>query len=148
MSDENLVRPRATSPIVGVGAVIWNGKGEIVLIRRGQEPRLGEWSIPGGRLEWGEALRDAILREVREETGLLVEIEHLIDVVDAVTRDEAGAVIRHYVLVDFSARLVSGELSPGSDAAAARWVPYAAIGDYPLWTETRRIIDTSARLRR
>jgi 8-oxo-dGTP diphosphatase len=147
MADENFVRS-PPSPVVGVGAVIWNDAGEIVLIRRGQQPRLGEWSIPGGRLEWGEALRDGLLREIREETGLEVEIEHLIDVVDSVTRDESGAIVRHYVLVDFTARRVSGELCAGSDAAAARWVPYAAVADYPLWTETRRIIDTSARLRR
>src|SRR3954471_19189311 len=88
-------------PIVGVGAVIWNDRGEIVLIRRGQEPRLGEWSIPGGRLEWGESIREAIIREVREETALEVEIGGLIDVVDSVTRNEAGEIVRHYVLIDF-----------------------------------------------
>src|SRR5436190_19419136 len=104
-------------PVVGVGAVIWNERGEIVLIRRGQEPRLGEWSIPGGRLEWGESVRDAIVREVREETGLEVEIAGLIDVVDAVTRDASGEAVRHYVLIDFLAQYVSGTLRAGSDAA-------------------------------
>ena len=138
--------PRA-SPIVGVGAVIWNAENQLVLIRRGQEPRLGEWSIPGGKLEWGEGLREALLREVEEETGLGVEIESLIDVVDSITRDPSGAVLRHYVLVDFTARHLAGVLRPGSDAAEARWVPYAGLGQYPLWTETRRIIDTSARMR-
>ena len=134
-------------PIIGVGAVIWNEKNEIVLIRRGSEPRLGEWSIPGGRLEWGESLREALLREVREETGLDIEIGGLIDVVDLVTRDESGSIHHHYVLIDFATRYVSGELCAASDAAEARWVPYAGIGRYPLWTETRRIIDASARMR-
>ena len=135
------------SPIVGVGAVIWNQKRELVLIRRGREPRRGEWSIPGGRLEWGEALREALLREVREETGLTVEIGALIEVVDAVSRDETGNVLRHYVLIDFTARHIAGELRAGSDAAEARWVPYSALGEYALWTETRRIIDAAAQMR-
>jgi 8-oxo-dGTP diphosphatase len=134
-------------PIAGVGAVIWNDRGEIVLIRRGQEPRRGEWSIPGGRLEWGESVREAILREVREETGLEVEIAGLIDVVDSVTRNASGEVVRHYVLIDFMAQYVTGTLRAGSDAAEARWVAYDALDEYVLWTETRRIIDTAARMR-
>ena len=92
-------------------------------------------------------MHDAIIREVQEETALTVEIENLIDVVDSITKDEAGAVLRHYVLVDFTARRVAGVLRCGSDAAEARWVPYDRIGEYALWTETRRIIDTSARMR-
>lgn len=147
MTSEPITAPGRPSPIVGVGAVIWNADNHIVLIRRGTAPRLGEWSIPGGKLEWGEGVREALLREVREETGLGVEIENLIDVVDSITRDPAGAVLRHYVLVDFTARHVAGALSCGSDAAEARWVPYGGIGEYALWTETRRIIDTSARMR-
>jgi 8-oxo-dGTP diphosphatase len=134
-------------PLVGVGAVIWNDAGEFVLIRRGKPPRQGEWSIPGGRLEWGENLRDALTREVREETGLEIEILGLIDVVDSMMRDEAGAVARHYVLVDFCVRAVGGTLVAGSDAAEARWVSYEAIGDYGLWRETRRIIEAGAAMK-
>ncbi len=133
-------------PIAAVGAVIWNRRNEIVLIRRGQEPRRGEWSIPGGRLEWGESVREGIVREVYEETGLEVEVTGLIDVVDSLTRDVAGAVIRHYVLIDFLVRPVSGTLMAGSDAAEARWVAYDALDEYHLWTETRRIIDAAARM--
>jgi len=135
------------APVVGVGAVIWNDRGEIVLIRRGQEPRLGEWSIPGGRLEWGESVREAIIREVREETGLEIEIAGLIDVVDSVTRNEAGEIVRHYVLIDFLVRSIAGTLRAGSDAAEAHWVAYTALDEYVLWTETRRIIDAAARMR-
>jgi len=147
MTGEAIATIDCVSPIVGVGAVIWNSQNQIVLIRRGKEPRLGEWSIPGGRVECGESLREAIIREVQEETGLDVEIENLIDVVDSITRDRTGAVLRHYVLIDFTARHVAGALTCGSDAAEARWVPYERIGEYALWTETRRIIDTSARRR-
>ena len=87
--------PAHISPTIGVGAVIWNKNHELVLIRRGKEPRRGEWSIPGGRLEWGETLHDALLREVREETGLIVEIGGLIEVVDAISRNSAGEATRH-----------------------------------------------------
>jgi 8-oxo-dGTP diphosphatase len=135
------------SPIVGVGAVILNEQSEVVLIRRSKEPRGGEWSIPGGRVEWGETLHEALLREVREETGLLVEIGGLIDVVDAVTRSPSGEVAGHYVLVDFVTRPVGGELCAGSDAAEALWVPYTALSEYSLWSETCRIIDTAMRMR-
>ena len=147
MNSPDVPAPARPSPIAGVGAVIWNESNEIVLIRRGQEPRRGEWSIPGGKLEWGESVKQAVLREVREETGLTVDIIGLIEAVDSITRDEKGAVVRHYVLIDFMVRRVVGELCAGSDAAEARWVPYAALGEYSLWTETRRIIETSARMR-
>jgi len=133
-------------PVLGVGAVIWNDRYEIVLIRRGKAPRQDQWSIPGGHLEWGESLHDAILREVMEETGLTVAIAGLIDTVDLITRDATGEVTRHYVLIDFAARLVAGELTAGSDAAEARWVPFSTLDDYPLWSETRRIIEDSRRL--
>ena len=139
--------PIRLSPLVGVGAVIWNELGEIVLIRRGQPPRRGEWSIPGGKLEWGESVRDGLLREVREETGLTVEIAGLIDVVDGIARDDSGAVLHHYVLIDFNTRILGGVLSAGGDAVEARWVAFAALGEYSLWTETRRIIETAMRMR-
>jgi 8-oxo-dGTP diphosphatase len=78
---------------------------------------------------------------------LEVEIAGLIDVVDSVTRDVSGKVVRHYVLIDFLARHVSGTLRAGSDAAEAHWVAYVVLDEYELWTETRRIIDAAARMR-
>jgi 8-oxo-dGTP diphosphatase len=147
MTAESSAALLPVSPIVGVGAVVLNQRGEVVLIRRGKEPRRGEWSIPGGRLEWGETLHGALLREVHEETGLTVEIDGLIDVVDAVTRNADGEVIRHYVLVDFVTHPLSGELCAGSDAAEARWVSRNDLGEYSLWSETRRIIEAAGRMR-
>ena len=128
------------TPIAGVGAVITNCAGQVVLIRRGKPPRAGQWSIPGGKLEWGETVKQALLREVFEETGLHVEIQRLIDVVDLVTRDSSGNIAGHFVLIDFKAVRISGELRAGSDAAEARWVEPATLDDYGLWAETRRVI--------
>jgi 8-oxo-dGTP diphosphatase len=132
-----------STPIAGVGAVITNDAGQLVLIRRGNPPRADEWSIPGGKVEFGETVREALRREVQEETGLTIEIERLVDVVDLVTRDASGAVIRHFVLIDFKAVWISGDLTAGNDASEARWVDPAMLDQYSLWEETRRVIEAA-----
>lgn len=130
--------------IVGVGAVVWNGRGEVLLIRRANPPRQHEWSIPGGRLEFGETLRAALAREVREETGVEIEIRGLIDAAELVCDAEAGTAHAHYVLIDFSAQLVSGEAAAGSDAIEARWFVLREVGELALWSVTRQVIARSA----
>ena len=98
--------------------------GCVLLIRRGQEPLRGEWSLPGGALEVGERLQEGIVREVEEETGLTVEPLEVIEVFDHITREESTGRVRfHYVLVDFRCRVTSGLLCSGTDAAEAAWVP-------------------------
>jgi 8-oxo-dGTP diphosphatase len=116
------------SPLVGVGAVIVATNQDrapddhrVLLIRRGQAPLLGEWSLPGGVLECGETLRDAVAREAREETGLLVEVGKMLGVYERVIHDDGGRVRYHYVLLDFLCRMTGGELKAGSDAADVRW---------------------------
>jgi len=108
------------NPLVGVGAVIVE-ENRVLLIRRGQPPLLGEWSLPGGVLECGETLREAVAREAREETGLLVETAEMLGVYERVIRDDGRRVRYHYVLVDFLCRPVGGDLKAGSDAADVRW---------------------------
>ena len=108
------------SPLIGVGAVIVE-RGRALLIRRGQPPLLGEWSLPGGVLECGETLRDAAIREAREETGLAVEVGEMLGVYERVIRADDGRVRYHYVLIDFLCRPVGGELAAGSDAAEVGW---------------------------
>ncbi|MGA2694106.1 MAG: NUDIX hydrolase [Opitutaceae bacterium] len=108
------------SPLVGVGAVIV-AEGRALLIRRGQAPLLGEWSLPGGVLECGEALRDAAVREALEETGLVVEVGDMLGVYERVIRADDGRVRYHYVLIDFLCRAVGGDLKAGSDAAEVGW---------------------------
>jgi 8-oxo-dGTP diphosphatase len=107
-------------PFIGVGAVIVQD-GRVLLIRRGQPPLLGAWSLPGGVLECGEALREATVREAREETGLVVETLDLLGVYERVIRSDDGRVRYHYVLIDFLCRAVHGDLKAGSDAADVRW---------------------------
>jgi ADP-ribose pyrophosphatase YjhB (NUDIX family) len=107
-------------PLIGVGAVIVAER-RALLIRRGQPPLLGEWSLPGGVLECGETLCDAAIREAREETGLVVEVGEMLGVYERVIRSDDGRVRYHYVLIDFLCRAVGGELKAGSDAAEAGW---------------------------
>jgi 8-oxo-dGTP diphosphatase len=130
------------SPVPAVGVVCLRGE-EVLLIRRGTPPRQGEWSLPGGRIEPGERTVDAALRELREETGVEAEITGLIDVVDGVF-PEAG---RHYVLIDYAARWLSGEPVAGDDAMEARFVPLDGIEGLVSWAETRRIIRMAAAAR-
>jgi 8-oxo-dGTP diphosphatase len=108
------------SPLVGVGAVIVQDQ-RVLLIRRGQAPLLGEWSLPGGVLECGETLREAVVREAREETGLVVETDEMLGVYERVIRGDDGRVRYHYVLIDFLCRPAGGELEAASDAADVRW---------------------------
>ncbi|MDO9078094.1 MAG: NUDIX hydrolase [Brevundimonas sp.] len=128
-----------TNPVPAVGVVCLRGD-SVLLIRRGTPPRQGEWSLPGGRIEPGERAMDAALRELREETGVEAEITGLIDVVDGVF-PEAG---RHYVLIDYSARWLSGEPVAGDDAAEARFVALDEVETLIDWSETRRIIRMAA----
>ncbi|MFN4089003.1 MAG: NUDIX hydrolase [Alphaproteobacteria bacterium] len=137
------VRTYPARPIVGVGAVVWRDD-RVLLIQRGKPPRLGEWSIPGGAQEVGETVEAAARREVREETGVEIEITGFLAVVDAIRPDGEGRIRSHYTLLDFSAEWISGEARPGDDAADCRWVHPARLVDYGLWDETLRIIRLSA----
>jgi ADP-ribose pyrophosphatase YjhB (NUDIX family) len=130
-------------PFVGVGVVVWRGD-ELLLIQRGKAPRYGSWSLPGGRQKLGETVREAALREIKEETNLDVDITSLIDVVDSLTHDDDGKVRFHYTLVDFTAEWRDGTAVAGSDAAGVRWVCADDLDRYELWTETIRIIEMSA----
>lgn len=112
-----------TAPLVGVGAVIVQD-GQVLLVQRGTEPALGRWSIPGGLIEVGESLTEAVVREVREETGLDVEPIELVELLDRIDRD--GDRIRyHFVIADYLCRVLGGTLSAASDAAAVCWVERA-----------------------
>jgi mutator protein MutT len=136
-------REYPTRPIVGVGAIILDGD-QVVLIRRAREPLKGQWSLPGGAVELGERLDAAIAREVREETGIDVDVGPVVEVLDRVRVAEDSRVQFHYVLVDFLCRPVPGtrpqDLVPGTDAEAAHWVGVESLAEYGVAEPTVRVI--------
>jgi 8-oxo-dGTP diphosphatase len=113
-------------PIVGIGAFVFDGEGRVLLVQRGKAPGIGLWSLPGGRLEPGETLVQGVAREVREETGIVVEVGTLSCVVEHMSDGY------HFVILDYLARPIGGALAHGSDAAAAKYVDDAELSTLPL----------------
>lgn len=136
-----------TRPMVGVGGVVIH-RGRVLLIRRGHEPLKGEWSIPGGLVELGEELAEAARRELREETGLVVEPIEVIGVFDRILRGggQKGSRVRyHFVIVDYACRLVGGKLRPGSDVVDARWVRPKDLPHYHLTEKATEVVRAALR---
>lgn len=133
------------APVAAAGVVCFRGA-DVLLVRRGAPPLEDSWSLPGGRIEWGERAADAALRELREETGCEAELVGLIDVVDAVL-SRRGAPDEspwgHYILVDYAARWTAGEPIAGDDARDARFFTPAELPALNLWSETLRIIEAA-----
>jgi ADP-ribose pyrophosphatase YjhB (NUDIX family) len=114
------------TPLVAVGAFLFDERGRVLLVQRGQPPGAGLWTVPGGKLEAGETLAQAIAREVREETGLVAEIGPLVCVIERITEGY------HYVILDYLARRISGTLDPATDVRSARFVDDAELDQLPL----------------
>ena len=126
------------TPVVGVGALVFDDAGRVLLVERGKPPSAGLWSVPGGKLEARETLAQAVAREVREETGLVVEVGALACVLERIADDY------HFVLLDYFARVTGGQLAAGSDARAARFVDPDELQALPL---TEGLADVLARAR-
>src|SRR5271165_1742815 len=126
-------------PLVGVGAIIIENA-SVLLVKRAHPPIQGQWSIPGGVLEVGELVRDAAVREAREETGLIVEPGDLLGVYDRILRNSEQRVQYHYVLVDFLCRPVGGELLAASDAVEVRWFTREELPPLHLADDTLEVV--------
>lgn len=131
-------------PTVAVGGIALDERGRVLLIQRGRPPGEGLWTIPGGRVEPGETLIQACARELAEETGLDVEVGPVVEVLDRIDRDAAGALAYHYVIVDYLVSVRGGVLAPAGDARDARWCTPADLSALPL---TRGLSPVLARAR-
>jgi 8-oxo-dGTP diphosphatase len=137
------VRQYPDRPVLGVGAVIVD-VGRVLLVKRGHEPLKGQWSLPGGVVEVGETLKQAAAREVLEETGLVVDVGPVIDIVERVQRAPDGRVEYHFVIVDYLGKPTGGTLASASDADAAEWVAFDDVDRFGL-TEAAKDVISKAR---
>ena len=126
------------APVVGVGGVVVRD-GRALLIRRGKEPLYGRWAVPGGTVELGESLEDALVREMEEETGLHVEPVEVLTVFDRIQRED-GRVVYHYVIVDYLCRWRSGEARAASDALEVAWTSAAELPGYDLPAKALEVV--------
>ncbi len=126
-------------PRVGVGAVVVHQQ-RLLLVRRDQPPAQGCWALPGGLVELGESLEHAVQREVQEECDLIVQPTRMLDVVEFIEPDDKRVIRYHYIIIDYLAVYVSGELRAATDVAAAQWMSADEVALLPMLELTRRFI--------
>jgi len=134
-------------PLLGVGALIYEGD-RILMAQRGKPPLEGLWSLPGGLVETGESLADAVRREVREETGLEVRPLDVLEIFERIMRDAQGAAEYHYVLIDYVCAVAGGELCAGDDACRVDWVRRRDLKKLAITEGTLAVIEKGFRKRR
>jgi 8-oxo-dGTP diphosphatase len=128
------------APLVGVGAVVFNAAGQVLLVQRGRPPRQGQWGLPGGLLDLGERLVDGVQREIREECGIEIAVVDLVAAFEPIHWDAEGVVEYHYVVLDYWAHHVSGLPVAQDDAAALAWADVATLEPYQLMADTYGVI--------
>jgi 8-oxo-dGTP diphosphatase len=133
-------------PLLGVGAVVFRGD-KVLLIERGQEPLRGWWTLPGGLVEAGERLESAVIREVLEETGLMVQPRAIVTVFERIMPDLEGRTRFHYVIVDFLCEWTGGSVEAASDVAAAAWVHLDEMNELKMAPGTPPVIRKALAMR-
>lgn len=128
-----------SGPKLAVGGVVWRG-GDVLLIRRGKEPWKGQWSIPGGKVDFGETLESALTREIMEETGIRVSLRGFVGAFESISGHG------HFVMIDYACEWLSGEPSAADDALDAAFFPFALAMEKVSWDETRNVISLSKSL--
>lgn len=126
-------------PVVAASAVVIR-EGQILMIKRSNEPNKGKWSIPGGRVELGETVYEAAQREVFEECNIEIEISRLLSVGNNIIRDNEGRVKYHYVLIDLLGEYKSGEIAAQSDAEEYRWVKIEELAGLDMTPQLRTLL--------
>jgi 8-oxo-dGTP diphosphatase len=126
-------------PWLGVGGIVFQGD-RVLLVKRGKEPGLGQWSIPGGIVEVGETVTRAVQREMKEETGLQVEILSLVEVFERILPNGQGGILYHFVILDYLCSIKGGRLMAGSDVTEAIFSPLLQLGSLGVSPETERVI--------
>jgi mutator protein MutT len=134
-----VVRTYPDRPFLAVGAII-SREGRVLLARRGKAPSYGVWSVPGGAVEIGERVKDAVRREVREECGIEIAVTDIFEVFERIVPDAEGKVQYHYVILDYLARWVSGDAGPSDEVLESRWVAPAELPQYEMTKGTADVI--------
>lgn len=135
------IREYPDSPLIGVGAIVFNDEDKILLIERGNDPHQGLWAFPGGMIELGEKIDDALKREVKEECNIEIHVEGIADGFDLILKDDDGDVRFHYIILNYYATYINGDLLPGDDVNDAQWFSYDDVDSLNIPDMARQAID-------
>lgn len=134
-------------PAVAVAGIVFQD-GRILIVRRGREPSKGLWTLPGGNLKIGESIRDGLVREILEETGLIVTVNTLVEVVESIHYDTSDEVQYHYVILDYLCTIEKGRLRPASDIEDCQFIEHEKLVEFQLAGTTREVIEKALTMRK